>query len=47
VKALPAAVLALALDPAAAKRRAEQARARVRQRFRETMSVVRQHTKIT
>ncbi len=38
--AMPAAVLALARNPAAAKRRAEQARERVRQRFRETMTVV-------
>lgn len=40
-KALPAAVLALARDPAAAKRRAEQARARVQQRFHDTMQVLR------
>lgn len=39
-QAMPAAVLALARDPAAAKRRAEAARARVRERFRATMSVV-------
>ncbi len=39
-QAVPAAVLALARDPAAAKVRARQARERVRQRFRETMGVV-------
>jgi hypothetical protein len=42
--ALPAAVLALARDPAVAKRRAEAARARVRARFRETMTVVARET---
>lgn len=40
VAAMPAAVLALARNPAAAKRRAEAARDRVRARFRETMTVV-------
>ncbi len=38
--AMPAAVLALARDPVAAKRRAEHARERVRTRFRDTMAVV-------
>ena len=38
--AMPAAVLALARDPAAAGRRAEAARAYVRDRFRTTMEVV-------
>ncbi len=39
-QAMPAAVLALARDPAAAKRRAVEARERVRARFRATMAVV-------
>jgi polysaccharide pyruvyl transferase WcaK-like protein len=38
--AMPAAVLAIARDPAAARRRAEAARARVQDRFRTTMDVV-------
>jgi polysaccharide pyruvyl transferase WcaK-like protein len=38
--AMPAAVLAVARDPAAAKRRAEATRDRVRARFRQTMTVV-------
>ena len=38
--ACSAAVLALARNPAAARRRAEAARARVRDRFRATMAVV-------
>ena len=38
--AMPAAVLALARDPAAARRRAEEARAYVRGRFRSTMDIV-------
>ena len=39
-EAMPAAVLALARNPTAAKRRAEAARDRVRTRFGETMAVV-------
>lgn len=38
--AMPAAVLAIARDPVSARRRADAARARVRDRFRETMAVL-------
>jgi hypothetical protein len=43
VARMPSTVLTLALDPAAAKAKAEQARAFVEKRQREMMAVVRRH----